>query len=152
MKTFWTCTTSTQTLNVRYKDCSFLFVMLADICFPSQGTAKKISVSHLVGYAPLRSLESILSTPQSAEIASTSNERSHNDMLSSKSGNFFSQPLCLANVLRYPTMGHGIQSWKQHGYCCPSAIYKAVTVPHGWIKQYKAAILTGKFFDSHSDL
>ena len=110
MKEFWACTTSTQTLNVRCKDCSFLFVMLADSCFPSQGTAKKSDVSYLAWCAPLRSLESILSTPQSADIASTSNARSHNDMLSSKSGTFFSQPLCFTNVLRYPTMASRVEN------------------------------------------
>ena len=110
MKEFWTCTTSIQTLNVHYRDCSFLFVILAFSCFPSQGTGKKISVSYLVWYAPLRSLERILSTPQSEEFASISNVCSDNDRLSSKSGTLFSQPLCLTNVLRYPNMASRVEN------------------------------------------
>lgn len=109
MKELWTCSTSTQSLNVHYEDCSLMFVMLADSCFPSQGKAKN-HYSYLVLHAPLRSVESILSTAQSAEIASTSNAHSHNDMLSSKSGALFSQPFCLTNVLRYSTMASRVEN------------------------------------------
>ena len=66
-----------------------------------------------------------------------------NDVLSSKSGTFFSQPLCLTNVLRYPTMASRVEN----------SMAIAVPVPSTKPLQFLAAgsnntkqPLIGKFF------